>query len=494
VYLEGIAFSFRCIHPTTGVSPVVPVLLLLLGWYLWGIFETGRLRFSEAARPHLAPNPLDKLPKTDGLDNRFLIADEDLRQATAGFSAALYDNIESPIFLLRLFPCGARAKVSGLGMLAVLILVLAFFPPFHSIDHFLWRCGRYLGSPYEFFVALLSYPLFLVTLAGWVRLMFVWSTLKNGLLRRLEDQPIRFAFSRIHGLDWMIMLRRVGWHEQWRAMDRGIESMRQMLHHDGFVKNLSYAQLGVLTAKEEIADKAHLALVARKRGGGLPATGDKSSPTNPTRTPVCELAKQLDLHLAELGRELLKTVLIPYWTRERIRLVESETNDEVPITAKRSEIAGSHPHIPMELQAGPACNEPARILLAEEFIAIRYMALIRAVLANMRYSMTFISAAFVLTIVAWNSYPFQPRQIVDWVFTAVLLVFGIGLIRVFAEMHRDPILSRATDTRPNELGWDFYLRIVAFGTIPLLTWLAYEFPDVGSAIYRFLQPGASVFK
>lgn len=134
------------------------------------------------------------------------------------------------------------------------------------------------------------------------------------------------------------------------------------------------------------------------------------------------------------------------------------------------------------------------MVAAEEFIALRYMALIRTALGNLSYLVTFISLTFALAIVAWNSYPFQPRQFVDWIFTAVLFVFSAGVIWVFAQLHRDPILSRVTDTRPNELGWDFFVRILSFGTVPVLTWLAYEFPDVGVSIYRFFQPGTSVFR
>jgi hypothetical protein len=132
--------------------------------------------------------------------------------------------------------------------------------------------------------------------------------------------------------------------------------------------------------------------------------------------------------------------------------------------------------------------------VAEEFLAIRYMSLICAVLANMRYLMLFISASFVLAVVAWNSYPFQPRQTVDWLFTGLLALLGSGIVWVFAQMHRNPILSRITDTRPNELGWDFYLRIASFGVLPVVAWLAYQFPDVGSVIYRFVQPGVPVVK
>ena len=143
---------------------------------------------------------------------------------------------------------------------------------------------------------------------------------------------------------------------------------------------------------------------------------------------------------------------------------------------------------------GPFAGTPAYILAAEEFVAIRYVSLIRAVLSNMRYLMTFVSCAFVLTIVAWNSYPFEPRQFINWTFTGLLLFLGSGIIWVFAQMHRNPLLSRATDTKANELGWDFYLRVVSYGAVPVLAWLAYQYPEVGGLICRFIQPGAQMFK
>jgi len=105
-----------------------------------------------------------------------------------------------------------------------------------------------------------------------------------------------------------------------------------------------------------------------------------------------------------------------------------------------------------------------------------------------------VSASFVLAIVAWNSYPFQPRQFIDLVFTCMLAILGCGIIMVLAQMHRDPILSRITHTRPNELGLEFYGRIIALGAVPLLTWVTYQFPDVGSTLFKFLQPRLEVVK
>jgi hypothetical protein len=93
-----------------------------------------------------------------------------------------------------------------------------------------------------------------------------------------------------------------------------------------------------------------------------------------------------------------------------------------------------------------ATGDPVYIRLAEQFLLIRYVALIRTVLVNIRHLMVFVSAAFVLTIVAWNSYPFQPHQQLNWCFTILMLCLSAGFIWVFAQMHRNPILSRITST------------------------------------------------
>ena len=68
------------------------------------------------------------------------------------------------------------------------------------------------------------------------------------------------------------------------------------------------------------------------------------------------------------------------------------------------------------------------------------------------------------------------------------------MILVFVQMHRDPILNRITHTKANGLGIEFYIRIIAFGAAPVLTWLAYQFPEIGSTIFKFLKPGIDVIK
>ncbi|MGA3235246.1 MAG: hypothetical protein ABSG03_03000 [Bryobacteraceae bacterium] len=476
--LVGLSFCFRCINPGSGVSPLVPVLLLLFSWYIWGLLQTWRLRFSMNGRPWL-PGKLN-----DQARDRFFVSDDDLAQCRNSRDSCLYNNITCLLITRQLlcrfsrFRRAARpdelSPRDGAGLddcLGIDILLMVaypvamvlffFFIPIRGMDHFLWKTGPHLPSPYEFLVAALFFPIIGLSLAGWLRMILIWGALKTGLLDRLENLPVRFAFGRLKGTGWMTMLRQGGLQEHWRDMGRSLESMRQMLHQPDF--QLCSDRLRLQTAYEDLlAETGKLRL-------RIAAPADQIK----TEEFDYDFVRRMEIRFAAFSRDLLSTLLIPYWKDERTGLVEGKE---------------------VEPHAGPASVEPARILVAEEFLVIRYISLIRAVLANLRYLMTFVSISFVLAILAWNSYPFQPRQVLDWVFTGLLAFLGSGVIWVFAQMHRNPILSRITDTKANELGWEFYLRVISFGALPVLTWVTYQFPDIGSVIYRFIQPGVPVIK
>jgi hypothetical protein len=81
-----------------------------------------------------------------------------------------------------------------------------------------------------------------------------------------------------------------------------------------------------------------------------------------------------------------------------------------------------------------------------------------------------------------------------WALPLFFLLLTVSTVWMFAQMYRDTLLSRITKTAPNELGSDFYVRIATFGALPLLTWLAYQFPSVGGFVLRYIQPGLEVVK
>jgi hypothetical protein len=487
----GLCFSYRYIHPCSGVSPIVPVLLLLLSWYLWALFQTLRLRFSEKGRPRLPK----KLPDADG--GRLYVSDDALELCESARYPCLYKNMTCLLITRQLIwrffglypaatPGPNHAPNSGGGtgrdlpidmLLGVtygsVLLSVSLFTPVHSIDRLLWSAGPYFSCPYEILVSVLFFPLVAMSLTGWIRMILIWGALRRGLLERLENLPLRFAFSRLKVMGWMTMLRSGGLQEHWSDMARGLESIRQILHRP----------VELETMRED--DRRRLEYANQRLQADIVKVRERFDA--PGRQPQCrkrdyELMKDVELGFAAFGQELLSTILIPYWSTQQSRLVESEESCDGPENSQRSRTDG------------PAPTEPPIILLAEEFLAIRYISLIRSVLANLRYLMIFVTASFVLAILAWNSYPFQPSQLGDLLFTGMLLILGSGVIWVFAQMHRNPILSRITETRVNELGWDFYWRILSFGALPVFTWLAYQFPEVGNLIAKFVQPGVSVLK
>jgi hypothetical protein len=344
----------------------------------------------------------------------------------------------------------------------------------------------------------------IIALTGCVRAVFIWNSLRRGLLEPLERLPIRFAFSRLKGMGWMTMLRQGGLEEYWRDMARSTESMRQMIHTKSLSEAIKATDPSKWAEFEETNDLLGDRIRAIVRLVGNETSTNDSSGREQSRTflvgddiPTLKYRGELNLMggieqcYARFCEVLLEHLLIPYWDKERTGFVEGDPMEMMPIKAKRG---SAEVQDTLELHAAPHKGEEEHIRLAEEFLAIRYVSVIRAVLVNLRYTMIFVSVAFVLAILAWNSYPFRPQRWIDWMFTAVLAILGSGIIWVFAQMYRDPTLSRITDTSTNELGKEFYLRLVSFGAVPVLTWLASQFPVIGNTLFHLLKPGLEIMK
>jgi hypothetical protein len=513
----GLFFSYRCLHPGSGVSPVVPLLLLLLAWYLWSVFQTLRLRFSDSGRPVL-PASFDA-----GTSYPLFVSDDELALCKSSRHGCLYRNITclliTPEIIRRFWPAlGNKIHAVLACFYTTVFVVFVFILHVRSLDRIVLDSRR-MPTLYEFLIFSLFFPLVVIAFTGWLRMIFVWGALRRGLLDRLEFLPIRYAFTRLHGVSWMAMIRQGGLREYWRDMARSTESMRQIIHDDEVLQHFIPAEeiksedspvakiftreylLQISRDLETNIKDLRLQIDSHQKAAPVsdipkPATLFTISETDrpdPAYSKDLEFMSAIEHNLAAFGQALLARVLIPYWTTERSGTVESGDDDAMPLHARRSS-QPEEKHDAIELHAGLSVDDPDSIRAAEEFIAIRYVSLIRAVLVNMRYIMAFVSLSFVLGIIAWNAYPFQPRQYMDWLFTAMLAFLGTGVISVFAQMHRDPILSRITDTKANQLGLDFYVRIVTFGALPVLTWLAYQFPEVGGTLLRFVKPGLEVIK
>jgi hypothetical protein len=502
----GLFFSYRCLNPVSGVSAVPPILLLLFAWYCWSVVQTWRLRFSVTSRPKLPGKlPGDSFP--------MFVSDDQLAACTGPTHAALYDNITCLLItrqvLSRFLPKVRHWKLNVLlfTLYLVLFALCLFGMHIETVGRIFWTHGYWWPTPLEFLVEALLFPLLMILLTGWLRMILIWGSMRRGLLIPLERQPIRFAFSRLNRDGWMSMMRQGDLHERWREMARSIESMRQIVHSPDSIQAVAevdraslknaYTKLEAdvqylrdLVAADE-AERKHTSAPSRQQSRQA-AASDLSAEDVPTPRDgkESEGMYQIEQDFADFAKQLLQYVLVPYWRDKRAGFVEAE---ELETVAAQSWRVRQQPDT-RDLYADPVQDVPFYIRIAEEFVAIRYVSLIRAVLVNLRRLMTFIWCAFVLSIVAWNSYPFQPREWIDAAFTALLFILGTGMVWVFAQMHRDAILSRVTKTQSNELGIDFYFRIATFGALPLLTWLAYQFPSIGDSVFKFLQPGLDIVK
>lgn len=131
---------------------------------------------------------------------------------------------------------------------------------------------------------------------------------------------------------------------------------------------------------------------------------------------------------------------------------------------------------------------------AEEFVCLNYLGFIQNVLGRLRTMAITIMVLFLASTVAMSTYPFDPRQALSAVLIALFLIVGVVIVKVYADMHRDATLSHVTNTKPGELGPEFWFKIVGFGFAPLVGLLTRVFPGITDFVFSWLQPGIASLK
>ena len=134
------------------------------------------------------------------------------------------------------------------------------------------------------------------------------------------------------------------------------------------------------------------------------------------------------------------------------------------------------------------------LILKEEFVALRTLIYMRYVFRHLRVLLGLVIAGFVLSVLSMSSYPFQGHRWIGGANIVVCVALGIGVVVVFAQMDRDAIMSRITDTKANELNKTFFLRVAQYGALPLVTLLSSQFPEIGRALFSWVQPAIDAIK
>jgi hypothetical protein len=130
-----------------------------------------------------------------------------------------------------------------------------------------------------------------------------------------------------------------------------------------------------------------------------------------------------------------------------------------------------------------------RTVVAEEFVALRYVAYAQYTCGQLTYLAFSLAAVFILGVLSVESYPFETHRGMDWIMTLIFVIVGIIFIRVFAGMERDSILSRLSATEPGKLSVEFYLHLATYGALPLFALIAAHFPSIGNFLFSWIRPG-----
>jgi hypothetical protein len=475
---NAIPLFYRMGHITSATSPLVPVLLLLAGFYLWswqslagnGLLCVGRplLPFL-VAKPERKPEPnrwiarwnaLYSLTRT--LWDKFLgiHGDTPPNAATPRLDRAYYRiSHESAWKIIRVasplsFPFAVVVLPASIATAAALYLRYNG-PPLLGLESVAYAWGINL-------VLLLA---FLLTIAEAARLYLTWVELRH-LLTALNRLRLRRTFAKLRAVDgnslWSVSgsVQRVQLHFFSQQLDAAVR-LRAMT--DGSNAALNDAVVYGQKFAENCARKT--------RTGPLWEKSVNKKDAEPR------------ILIREVFNDAVANVLsqlIPYWATE-------EDSLSLEDSACGSEEAERHV-FDMDLSDNPA------VRTAEEFVCFHYIAFIQNILARMRTMTLSMLSLFVPICFAISFYPFVPRTGISMWMMVNLLLIGTSVIYVYAGMERDETLSYITNSKPGRLGAEFYLKTAGFLAGPVIGLLTTQFPAISDTVLSFLQPGLDALK
>ena len=448
---------WRNVFLRNGVSGLLPQVLLLLGLYGWFWSTLQGLSLLGADRPVLPSK--DQLPEFDVPPKSASDGKVEPAHRIKAFRMFSRENAGEPIEAAAL-----PLSYTYLKSLAVLGLVTVL-GSYLALGEFGLRSlgDRHFGE-LIFLGACLCIAMILADALQFLR---IWSLLRQ-LLNYLDRLRLRRTLDALKGLSWDSVWKMSGnvLEQRYRLISRQFESMRNLTNlldawkpsdqKEIDAKDAALAQLNTCATKGAWFADWYVKLCD---------PNDHSPPAD--ITPLKEFQEEL----AATAASVMELIIFPAWNKETQSLL---------ITDQKS---GS----------GGGGNEPP-LQAAEEFFVLPYLGFIQNTIGRIRSIAISMLALFVAATLAVSSYPFDPLPVIGAIFLITFALVGTTTVFVYAEMHRDATLSRITNKRPGELGFDFWAKLVTFGLGPLIGLLTTLFPSMTDFIVSFLQPGIQAIK
>jgi hypothetical protein len=484
-------WSNRMLHITSGVSPALPVLLLLAGGYWWVWISLRGVCLVDLRRPRLPEKqdlPIDSYRISDD-------EGEELRRTAHPFVFSW--QIMIPVMVL----------------VGVSLTALDRGHPVQTIE----------GKAYDWGFTVLLGVMIAAFLGCLLKLVRTWLKCRQ-VLAGLDRLPLRVAFSRMKDLSWHSFWNPGGstLRETYKVMSRAMENLTRLL---GLVENWSTPLTDGARYKARIQirktlDSRQLMLDAYwKVFADRNKKGDSASSRNGRKNA------RLLVHLEASGRAILALLNPAHFLRTakilwqekkaffkddfkrgwRLKTLMKRVESLQKEMAKTGAILIRDVLKPIwdEDEGTPAVSSDDRLAktpllpfraMAEEYAALVYVNFLVSVLLRIRTLVISAGGLYVFIVMAINVYPFEPHPALQTLAVVLLLVMGVTVGFVYAEMHREVILSRLTSTSPGELGLDFWIKFASAAAIPVFSLLAAQFPSINQFLFSWLEPALQAMK
>jgi hypothetical protein len=138
-------------------------------------------------------------------------------------------------------------------------------------------------------------------------------------------------------------------------------------------------------------------------------------------------------------------------------------------------------------RAAPECRF---VPLLEECVTLYVVDYLEWAFRGMRNLAYFLLLSLVLNTLLLTGYPFPGQGVVKVVFLVLFAATVGALLFVITQTNRNAVVSRITGTPPGELTWDlpFLVNLLLFVVLPLVTLVSTEVPQVRELLFSWLTP------
>lgn len=445
---NNVPLFYRIAHLTGGISPLLPVLLMGAGFYLWSwqsMAGNSLLRSAPPLLPCAEPIGRRKGRTTDPCNrpDAVNISQSHYRISWQVGRRILY--VAGPLSVFK----AVAILPAGLALGAVVCFHKDL--PLLSLE----------SHAFAFWVNLSMLAAMLLIAAEASRMFITWTEFRR-LLTALNRLRLRRTFARLTAIEA---------HSLW-SMSGSVQRVQYLIASQQLDAAIRLDRLkgGTLphlkTAIELGREFAH------DNGPELDAGPNWQKPVIHPATRKQHLMREA---LADACAEILNEVLESAWQNEDTSLSLNKA------TSTGSGAEYTAPDLPLN-------GDPA-VQTAEELVCLQYIAFIQNVLARMRTITLSMVSLFLSVCLAISFYPFVPRTEIGIWMVVNLALIGTAVIYVYAGMERDETLSYISKTKPGELSSEFWLRSAGFLAGPMLGILATQFPSFADSILGWVQPG-----